>query len=270
MKTDPEAVESLLEIKVINMENQEEFQEVFLDDDDVNTSVSSNKYSLKREVSKKSMVLPIQEYVNTDTDDCYKSLTPVNEVQSFVPLESSSATISLRTSLSLTSDSSTPKLESRKLPHAHPDYVTKTQLKKSSTSNTLKGDVDEIDDLTHRPKLCKQEKFCYNKFDNFSPRSCQCAECFEIRDQSSFCDGELSPSNSTSYNIFNQSDSDFGRQSSSESVFWSSKTNQSMDENDMSDNVYRNSTEARALQRQYSRLDSDSSSYTCSRSRYIF
>ena len=145
MKTDPEAVESFLEIKVINMENQEEFQEVFLDDDDVNTSVSSNKYSLKREVFKKSMVLPIQEYVNTDTDDCYKSLTPVNEVQSFVPLESSSATISLRTSLSLTSDSSTPKLESRKLPHAHPDYVTITQLKKSSTSNTLKGDVDAFE-----------------------------------------------------------------------------------------------------------------------------
>ena len=251
-----------------NMESPEEFQEVFLDDDDDEIAACSKPSSCKPKLSKKSMVLPIQEYANNDTDDCYKSLTPVNEVQSFTPNESSSATASIRTSLSLTSDSSTPKLEARKLPYTNSENANNPTLKKSSTSNTLKGDHDEINESNHRPKLTKQEKFCYNKFDDSSIRGCQCAECFEIRDRSSYFEGELSPSNSTPQNRYNQSDSDFGRQSSSESVYWSSSNQQkSVDENDLIDTAYRNSIDRRSLQRQYSRLDSDSSINTCSRSR---
>lgn len=247
-----------------NIDNNDEFQDVILDDDDDETTTGSKSIIPK---PKKSMILPIQEYANTDVDDCYKSLTPVNEVQSFVPTESSSATPSIRTSLSLTSDSSTPKLETRKLSYTHLENVTKANVRKSSSSITLKGDHDEMDEPQNRPKLTKQEKFCYNKFDDSSISSCQCAECFEIRDRELFCDAELSPSNSTPQNKFNQYDSEFGRQSSSESVFWSSNQYRSVDENDLSDNAYRSSAEQQSWQRKYSRQDSDSSGNTCSRSR---
>ena len=258
---------SFMGIKNSNMGNNEEFQEVFLDDDDDEIGLHSNKGAQKQRKSKKSMILPIQEYINTDNDDCYKSLTPVNEVQSFIPSESSSATTSVRTSLSLTSDSSTPKLETRKISYPHSENVAKTALKKSSTSNTLKEDYDEIEELSHRPKVTKQEKFCYNKFDDSSVSSCQCAECFEIRDRASFCDAELSPSNSTPQNKSNPYDSELGRQSSSESVFWTSNQYKSVEDNDLSDNAYRSSAEQQTWQRKYSRQDSDSSSNTCSRSR---
>ena len=248
-------------------DNQEGFQDVLLNDDDesINVNVPITKYP----VSKRSLVLPIQDHSNVDNDESYKSLTPVNEMQSFVPNEIS-VTASLRTSLSLTSDSSTPKLENRKLSNTCSGNPAKSYLKKSSTSNTLKNDNDDSDE-SNRPKLKKQEKFCYSNFDDAVFGGCQCTECFEIRDRASFFGGKISPSNSTSINKnkFDQTDSDFGRQSSSESVFWSANNliYNSVDESEISDNFLPKSIETRHFQKHDTRLDSDSSSNTCTRSR---
>ena len=251
-------------------DNQEGFQEVLLNDDD--ESINANVPITKFPASKRSMLtkLLLTDQSNVDNDDSFKSLTPVNEMQSFVPNEIS-ITASLRTSFSLTSDSSTPKLETRKLSNTYSGNPTKSYLKKSSTSNTLKDDNDDSDE-PNRPKLKKQEKFCYSKFDDAVVGGCQCTECFEIRDRASFFGGEISPSNLTSINQnkFDQTDSDFGRQSSSESVFWSANNRiyNSVDESEISDSFLQRSIETRQLQKQDSRLDSDSSSNTCTRSRY--
>ena len=135
------------------------FQDIVLDDDDaVSDSKSSKATGTKR---KTSMVLPLAHTRNVDNDDNYKSLTPVNEIQAFIPNDVEYGTASLMTSLSATSDSSTPKLDSRKIANAYADIPYATYLKKSSTSNTLKDDGDS--DESNRPKLRKQEKFCYNR-----------------------------------------------------------------------------------------------------------
>ena len=78
------------------------------------------------------MVLHLAHTPNVDNDDSYKSLTPVNEIQAFIPNDVEYGTASLMTSLSATSDSSTPKLDSRKMSNAYTETSYVTHLKKSS------------------------------------------------------------------------------------------------------------------------------------------
>ena len=79
------------------------FQDIFLDDDDTaSDSKSPTATGTKR---KTSMVLPLAHTRNVDNDDNHKSLTPVNEIQAFIPNDVEYGTASLITSLSATSDS---------------------------------------------------------------------------------------------------------------------------------------------------------------------
>ena len=247
------------------------FQDIFLDDDDTaSDSKSPTATSTKR---KTSMVLPLAHTRNVDNDDNHKSLTPVNEIQAFIPNDVEYGTASLITSLSATSDSSTPKLESRKMSNAYTETPYVTYLKKSSTSNTLKDDGDS--DESNRPKLRKQEKFCYNRSEGPIVARCQCAECFELSDKESNVqtDGEISPSAIATFSNndkYHPIECDFQRrQSSSESsILWSSShnVNETIDEHEGYGML---TTNNRSWKRQDHRIESDSSNFTCSRSRYI-
>ena len=117
------------------------FQDILLDDDDAVSDLKNpTSTGTKRETS---MVLPLSHTPNVDNDDSYKSLTPVNEIQAFIPNDAEYGAASLMTSLSATSDSSTPKLDSRKMTNACTEAPYVTYLKKSSTSNTLKEAIFE-------------------------------------------------------------------------------------------------------------------------------
>ena len=73
------------------------FQDIVLDDDDaVSDSKNPTATGTKR---KTSMVLPLAHTPNVDNDDSYKSLTPVNEIQAFIPNDAEYGTASLMTNL---------------------------------------------------------------------------------------------------------------------------------------------------------------------------
>ena len=163
--------------------NLKGFQEIFLDDDHENPGRNSSDISSS--ASKTSLILPLRNSLNADNDS-YTSLTPVNEVQSFTPNDCNSSLV--RTSLSLTSDSSTPKLEIRKISNTCSRDSYNAGMKKSSTSNTLKTGDDSSDEQ-NRPKIKRQERFCYNSVDvSVAVSRCQCPECFEIHDRTSTLD----------------------------------------------------------------------------------
>ena len=206
------------------------------------------------------MELPTATSSNPDNDS-YRSLTPVNEIQSLIPDEIPLVTTSFTQCTSFTSNSSTPTMENRKLSHASSgNSLYLSSLKNSSSSNTL--NMDDINDRSTRPHLKKQEKFCYNNVEDES------SECYTMKEKESTLDNESSHSTSASVyeNKYDQEDSDICRRSSSESEFWRQASRKNSSECET--NGRHSSPKSRSWKTQDGRLDSDGSSYANSRSRY--
>ena len=215
--------------------------------------------------------LSIPPSSNCDNDS-YTSLTPVNELQPF-SLVGSSTFPSVRTAAS-TSDASTPQYESRAMPNTYRPQSVSCSVK-ASPSNTLKdvqrenGNNDNSG-LT-QPQLKKQEIFCYSRCKDSQGTASHFPEFREMRDRASSVDSEFFPSTSGSVyeNKTNQEDSDTCRQSSSGSGFSAPTTQRkSTAEPEVSGCIFRqNSMDNKLSSKCDAPPDSDYSGYTTSRSR---
>ena len=250
----------------------EEFQEVLLEGEDENRELQDfgNDETRQKRSSKQNELAE---------SDSYTSLTPVNEVQPF-PFVAPSTIAKVGTPRS-TSAVSTPRAETQNIPKtmAKP---SKMQIVKDSPPTTMQ-DVQTVYESNENggisnPKLIKQEKFCYSRFEDDDMTTSQCSEFREMRDRGSSIDSEFFPSTSASVyeNKSDQDDYESCRKSSTESVSWvPPNQRKSAVESEISDCAFpqnlvshNNCYPNKISSRHGAPPDSDCSGYTTSRSRY--